>query len=75
MSLNIIFGKQNLSRVVTVVPLEKISEDSQEFDEFPGYAEIDEDVATSDTRDIDQMITDNIVSADITSTEKESEKE
>jgi hypothetical protein len=55
--------------------VEKSSEDFQELEEFPGYAEIDEDVATSNIRSIDQIITDKIAPADVTSIDEESEDE
>ncbi|KAL4107604.1 hypothetical protein QTP88_017928 [Uroleucon formosanum] len=54
--------------------VEKSSEDFQELEEFPGYA-IDEDVATSNIRSIDQIITDKIAPADVTSIDEESEDE
>jgi hypothetical protein len=44
-------------------------------EEFPGYAEIDEDIATSNIRSIDQIITDKIAPADVTSIDEESEDE
>ncbi|KAL4126942.1 hypothetical protein QTP88_011140 [Uroleucon formosanum] len=53
--------------------VKKSSEDFQELEEFPGYAEIDEDVATSNIRSIDQIITDKIAPADVTSIDEESE--
>ncbi|KAE9528840.1 hypothetical protein AGLY_012415 [Aphis glycines] len=55
--------------------VEKSCEDFQELEEFPGYAEIDEDVATSNIRSIDQIITDKIAPADVTSIDEESEDE
>jgi len=45
------------------------------LEEFPGYAEIDEDVATSNTRSIDQIITEKIALVNVTSIEEESEEE
>ena len=55
--------------------MEESSEEIQELEEFSGYAEIDENVATSNTRSIYQIITDKIAPADVTSIEDESEEE
>lgn len=55
--------------------VEKSSEVFQESDEFPGQAKIDEDVATSNTRSVNQIITDKISSADVTSIDEKSEEE
>jgi len=54
--------------------VEESSEDFQKLEEFPGYADIYEDVATSNTRSIDQIIIDKIAPADVTSIEEESEE-
>jgi len=56
---------------------EKSSEDFRipELEEFPGYTEIDEDVATSNNRSIDQIIIDKIAPADVTSVEEKNEDE
>lgn len=45
--------------------------DFKELEEFPGYAEIDEDIATSNTRSIVQIITDKDAPDDVTSIEEE----
>ncbi|KAL4148098.1 hypothetical protein QTP88_002400 [Uroleucon formosanum] len=42
---------------VKFLPVEESSEDFRELEEFPGYAEIHEEIATSNTRSIDQIIT------------------
>jgi hypothetical protein len=53
--------------------VEESTKDFWEFEEFPEYVEIDEDVFISNTRSIDQIITDKIASVDVTSIEEESE--
>ncbi|XP_025197514.1 tigger transposable element-derived protein 6-like [Melanaphis sacchari] len=55
--------------------LKEINHDSQGLEAFPGYVEIDDDIATSIPRSIDQIITDNISSADVSTIKEESEKE
>lgn len=46
----------------------------QELEEFPRYAEIDEDVAINNTRSIEQIISDKIAPADVTFIVEESEE-
>lgn len=55
--------------------MEESSKDFQELEEFPKHVEIYEDVATSNTRNIDQIITYKIAQANLTSIKEESEEE